>query len=88
MAHQDRHRQPSDPQAVFPQRGATVRRDQPSRHHPGRGFVAPDDVKAVAVPALGHRLSLEPELWVSDVTGDDIVRRCLETVPTPTTLPE
>jgi MoxR-like ATPase len=53
-----------------------------------RGFVAPDDVKAVAVPALGHRLSLEPELWVRDVTGDDIVRRCLETVPTPTTLPE
>jgi MoxR-like ATPase len=54
----------------------------------GRGFVAPDDVKAVAVPALGHRLSLEPELWVRDVTGDDIVRRCLETVPTPTTLPK
>jgi MoxR-like ATPase len=50
--------------------------------------VAPDDVKAVAVPALGHRLSLEPELWVRDVTGDDIVRRCLETVPTPTTLPQ
>jgi MoxR-like ATPase len=54
----------------------------------GRGFVAPDDVKAVAVPALGHRLSLEPELWVSEVTGDDIVRRCLDSVPTPTTLPQ
>jgi MoxR-like ATPase len=54
----------------------------------GRGFVAPDDVKAVAVSALGHRLSLEPELWVRDVTGDDIVRRCLRTVPTPTTLPQ
>jgi MoxR-like ATPase len=54
----------------------------------GRGFVAPDDVKAVAVPALGPRLSLEPELWVRDVTCDDIVRRCLQTVPTPTTLPE
>jgi MoxR-like ATPase len=54
----------------------------------GRGFVSPDDVKAVAVPALGHRISLEPELWVRDVTGDDIVRRCLETVPTPTTLPQ
>jgi MoxR-like ATPase len=54
----------------------------------GRGFVVPDDVKAVAVPALGHRLSLEPELWVRDVTGDDIVRRCLDAVPTPTTLPQ
>ena len=54
----------------------------------GRGFVVPDDVKAVAVPALGHRLSLEPELWVRDVTGDDIVRRCLDVVSTPTTLPQ
>jgi MoxR-like ATPase len=54
----------------------------------GRRFASPDDVKAAAVPALGHRLSLEPELWVRDVTGDDIVRRCLETVPTPTTVPE
>jgi MoxR-like ATPase len=54
----------------------------------GRGFVVPDDVKAVAVPALGHRLSLEPELWVRDVTGDDIVRLCLDAVPTPTTLPQ
>jgi MoxR-like ATPase len=53
----------------------------------GRGFVVPDDVKAVAVPALGHRLTLEPELWVRDVTGDDIVRRCLDAVPTPATLP-
>jgi MoxR-like ATPase len=49
----------------------------------GRDFVVPDDVKAVAVPALGHRLSLKPELWVQRVRGEDVVREQLETVPTP-----
>jgi MoxR-like ATPase len=49
----------------------------------GRDFVTPDDVKAVAVPALAHRLTLRPELWVQRVTGDDVVREALETVPTP-----
>jgi MoxR-like ATPase len=49
----------------------------------GRDFVTPDDVKAVAVPALAHRLSLKPELWVQRVSGEDVVRERLETVPTP-----
>ena len=40
----------------------------------GRDFVTPDDVKAVAVPALAHRLTLRPELWVQRVRGDDVVR--------------
>ena len=30
----------------------------------GRDFVTPDDVKAVSIPALAHRLTLAPELWV------------------------
>ena len=33
----------------------------------GRDFVTPDDVKAVAVPALAHRVTLRPELWVQRV---------------------
>jgi MoxR-like ATPase len=49
----------------------------------GRDFVTPDDVKAVAVPALAHRLTLRPELWVQRVSGEDIVREVLESVPTP-----
>jgi MoxR-like ATPase len=53
----------------------------------GRDFVTPDDVKEVAVPALGHRLVLRPELWVQDLTGDDVVREVLEEVPVPPTLP-
>jgi len=49
----------------------------------GRDFVTPDDVKSVAVPALAHRLSLRPELWVQRIRADDVVRERLETVPTP-----
>ena len=49
----------------------------------GRDFVTPDDVKAVAVPALAHRLVLRPELWVQQRSGDDVVREALDQVPTP-----
>jgi MoxR-like ATPase len=49
----------------------------------GRDFVTPDDVKAVAVPALSHRLMLRPELWVQQVRPEDVVRETLQTVPTP-----
>jgi MoxR-like ATPase len=43
----------------------------------------PDDVKAVAVPALAHRLALRPELWVQRVQPEDVVRECLASVPVP-----
>jgi len=49
----------------------------------GRDFVTPEDVKAVAVPALAHRLMLKPELWVQRIRGDDVVREVLDSVPTP-----
>ena len=49
----------------------------------GRDFVTPDDVKAVAVPALAHRLTLRPELWVQRVSGEDLVKEALDSVPTP-----
>ena len=49
----------------------------------GRDFVTPEDVKAVAVPALSHRLMLRPELWVQQVRPEDVVRESLQTVPTP-----
>ncbi|HZQ16300.1 MAG TPA: MoxR family ATPase [Gaiellaceae bacterium] len=49
----------------------------------GRDFVTPDDVKAVAVPALAHRLTLKPELWVQRISPEEIVRERLAAVPTP-----
>jgi MoxR-like ATPase len=48
-----------------------------------RDFVTPEDVKAAAVPALAHRLTLRPELWVQRVREEDVVREALENVPTP-----
>jgi MoxR-like ATPase len=49
----------------------------------GRDFVIPEDVKGVAVAALSHRIMLKPEVWVQRVRTEDLVRRVLETVPTP-----
>jgi MoxR-like ATPase len=49
----------------------------------GRDFVVPEDVKKIAVPALAHRLTLRPELWVQRIRGEDVVAEALETVPTP-----
>ena len=49
----------------------------------GRDFVVPDDVKAVAGPALAHRLMLRPELWVQRLRPEDVVAECLEMTSTP-----
>ena len=49
----------------------------------GRDYVLPDDVKAIAVPALAHRLVLRPELWVQRISAEDVVRDVLDGVPTP-----
>jgi MoxR-like ATPase len=49
----------------------------------GRDFVTPDDVKAVAVPALAHRLTLAPELWVQRIDPADAVRAAVSSVPVP-----
>jgi MoxR-like ATPase len=49
----------------------------------GRDFVLPDDVKAVAVAGLAHRLVLRPELWVSSTTPRHVVESVLREVPAP-----
>jgi MoxR-like ATPase len=49
----------------------------------GRDFVLPDDVKAIAVPALAHRIVLLPELWVQRVSSVDVIAEVLATVPAP-----
>jgi MoxR-like ATPase len=53
----------------------------------GREFVAPEDVKAVAVAALAHRLVLRPEMWVRQISGEDIVTELLALVPVPRAQP-
>jgi len=52
-----------------------------------RDYVIPDDIKSIAVPALAHRITLHPELWVRQVSSDDVIARLLTTVPTPRTDP-
>jgi MoxR-like ATPase len=49
----------------------------------GRDFVVPEDVKAVAVPTLSHRLRLRADAWVRGSSSEDIVAECLHEVPTP-----
>jgi MoxR-like ATPase len=49
----------------------------------GRGFVTPDEVKAVAKPALRHRLQLRPEVELEGATADGVLDGILATVPAP-----
>ncbi|MEE8166065.1 MAG: AAA family ATPase [Myxococcota bacterium] len=49
----------------------------------GRGYVVPDDVKAVAADVLRHRIITTYEAEAEEVTSDEIVRRVLEAVEVP-----
>jgi MoxR-like ATPase len=49
----------------------------------GRDFVTPEDVKAVALPALAHRIVLRTELWVRRITPEEVVAELVDSVPTP-----
>jgi MoxR-like ATPase len=49
----------------------------------GRDFVTPDDVKAMAVPVLEHRLILRPEFEIEGVTVTEVVKKILELVAVP-----
>lgn len=50
----------------------------------GRSFVTPEDIKALAPAALSHRITVRPELWLSGVSGEQVVRSAVESVPVPT----
>ncbi|MCL4133262.1 UNVERIFIED_CONTAM: hypothetical protein GTU68_002872 [Idotea baltica] len=49
----------------------------------GRSHVLPDDVKAVAVPCLAHRLLLQPDQWVRGVRADQVINEIVGQVPAP-----
>jgi MoxR-like ATPase len=49
----------------------------------GRGYVIPDDVKALAIPVLAHRLLVAPETQLQGVTAADALTEVLRTVPVP-----
>jgi MoxR-like ATPase len=49
----------------------------------GRDYVVPEDVKAVAPSVLAHRVTVKPELWMSDVSGTTVVRSVMAQVEAP-----
>ena len=51
----------------------------------GRDYVILEDVKALAIPVISHRISLKPEMWVRSVHGSDIVEQLLQRLPVPRT---
>ncbi|MCP9274703.1 AAA family ATPase [Mycolicibacterium arenosum] len=51
----------------------------------GRDYVIPEDVKALAGPAMAHRISLRPEMWVRQVRSRDVIDELLRRVPVPRT---
>jgi MoxR-like ATPase len=51
----------------------------------GRDFVLPDDVKALALPALAHRIVVKPEPWIRGIRGEDVVRGAVEKINVPKT---
>lgn len=51
----------------------------------GRDYVIPEDVKALAVPVVAHRITLRPEMWVRKIQGADVVAELLRRLPVPRT---
>ena len=49
----------------------------------GRDYVLPDDVKLFVLPALTHRLILEPELWMKRRAAEEILEAVLQSTPVP-----
>ncbi|MEV7088792.1 MoxR family ATPase [Streptomyces sp. NPDC093085] len=49
----------------------------------GRDYVIPDDVKALALPTLRHRVQLRPEAEMEGVTADSVITAILAHVPVP-----
>ena len=49
----------------------------------GRDFVAPDDVKELAIPALAHRLLIKAEPWIRGLRGRTVVEEIVRKTPVP-----
>ena len=49
----------------------------------GRDYVIPEDVKAVATSVLAHRITVKPELWMTQASGTRVVEAVLSSVAAP-----
>jgi MoxR-like ATPase len=48
-----------------------------------RDFVTPDDIKALAVPVLGHRIILRPEYEIEGLAIEEVIEQILQEVTVP-----
>jgi MoxR-like ATPase len=49
----------------------------------GRDFVTPDDIRAIAVAVLGHRLILRPEFEIEGISVAEVIEKILQEIPVP-----
>jgi MoxR-like ATPase len=49
----------------------------------GRDYVGPDDIRAMAVPALAHRVVLSDDAWARRTDPGEVLRRAVDRVPVP-----
>ncbi|MGD8846306.1 MAG: MoxR family ATPase [Desulfobacteraceae bacterium] len=49
----------------------------------GRDFVTPDDIKALALPVLGHRIILRPEYEIEGLAIEEVIQQILQGVTVP-----
>jgi MoxR-like ATPase len=49
----------------------------------GRDYVIPDDIKGFVIPALVHRLILQPDLWMKRHAAENILQEILRKTPVP-----
>jgi len=49
----------------------------------GRDYVVPDDIQALAVPVIAHRLALDPQAKFGGITAEAIVTGIMASVPVP-----
>jgi MoxR-like ATPase len=49
----------------------------------GRDFVTPDDIRAMALPVLEHRLILRPEFEIEGLGTGEVVQKILGDIPVP-----
>ncbi|MEA2518319.1 MAG: MoxR-like ATPase, partial [Chloroflexota bacterium] len=47
----------------------------------GRDYVIPDDIKALAEPAIAHRLIIKTSSTIHDIQAGNVVRELLDTIP-------
>jgi MoxR-like ATPase len=53
----------------------------------GRDYVTPDDVKALAMSVLGHRLVFKPSAEIRGAGADNLLRKLIDSEPVPQSRP-